>query len=104
MRWIFVTAAVAIAGAALSTFDASPTQAAVLSVGPASTGAPYGGYECMDVRANSLTLTTPVQVFDCHAGTNQEFEFYGSTIYAESGQRCLDVLGAGTANGTTVDS
>jgi endo-1,4-beta-xylanase len=100
MRKIFLAAAVAMTGAGLLTFDASPTEAAVLTVG-AGCGPPYGGGTCADVRGNNLTPGTPAQAFECLAGPNQQFEIYGETIYT---QMCLDVVGAGTAPGTPVDS
>ena len=103
MRKIFLAAAaVAMTGAGLQAFDASPTEAAVLSVGGGV--APFGGATCADVNLGSLTSGVKVQAWDCLAGPNQQFEFYGQTIYTVGGQRCLDVLGAGTASGTTVDS
>jgi hypothetical protein len=49
-----------------------------------------------------------VQAFGCLAGPNQQFEIYsnpnGGPIYTLGGQRCLDVVGSGTAPGTPVDS
>ena len=104
MRKIFLTAAaVAMTGVGLLALDASPTAAAVLSVG-AGYGPPFGGLTCADVAGGSLTPGIKVQAWDCLAGPNQQFEFYGQTIYTVGGQRCLDVLGAGTAPGTRVDS
>ena len=121
MRPIFAAAAVAMAGVGLLTFEASPTEAAVFSVGP-----PFGSTgtsACMDVSGNSLGINpdgsvspVPVIVFACHAGPNQQFQFAGpnpefaetvppgTTIYTESGQRCLDVEGVGTTNGTPLIS
>jgi hypothetical protein len=90
-------------GAGLLAFNASPTEAAVLSVG-GGFGPPFGGLTCADVTGGSFTPGVKVQAWDCLAGPNQQFEFYGQTIYTVGGQRCLDVLGAGTAAGTTVDS
>jgi Ricin-type beta-trefoil lectin domain len=103
MRKISLTAAaVAMTGAGLLAFDALPTEAAVLSVGAGSP--PFGAATCADVALGSLTSGATVQAYDCLAGPNQQFEFYGLTIYALGGQRCLDVLGAGTTPGTKVDS
>jgi hypothetical protein len=107
MHKIFLAAAVAMTAAGFLTLDASSTKAAILTVG-AGLGPPYGGDTCADVSGNNLTPGTPVQAFECLAGPNQQFEFYGDpsggTIYALGGQRCLDVVGAGTAAGTPVDS
>jgi Ricin-type beta-trefoil lectin domain len=106
-KTLLAAAAVAMTGAGLLTFDASPTEAAILTVG-AGLGPPYGGGTCADVRGNSLAPGTPVQAFECLAGPNQQFELYGAptlgTIYTEGGQMCLDVVGGGTAPGTPVDS
>jgi hypothetical protein len=108
MRKIFLTAAaVAMTGAGLLAFDASPTEAAVLSVG-GGFGPPFGGLTCADVSGGSLSFSgttgTKVQAWDCLAGPNQQFEFYGLTVFTVGGQRCLDVHLAGTAPGTPVQS
>lgn len=100
---VLAAAAVAMTGAGLLALNASPTQAAVLSVG-GGYGPPFGGYTCADVANGSLTAPTNVQAWDCLAGPNQQYEFYGNVIYMLGGQRCLDVFGAGTAPGTRVDS
>jgi hypothetical protein len=100
---ISLATAVAIAGAGLSIFTASPTEAAVLSVGQGIP--PYGGTTCADVAGGNLDPRgVPVQAWDCHAGPNQQFELYGWTIYTVGGQRCLDVVGGGTNQGTPVQS
>jgi hypothetical protein len=71
---------------------------AVLLTNGTGLGPPYGRPVCADVTANSLTPGTKVQAWQCLGGPNQLFEFYGSTIYTEGGQRCL------SAAGTTVGS
>ena len=101
MRWIFAGVAFAVAGASLLAFDSSPTKAAVVSVG-GGFGPPFGGFTCGDVAGGNIASGTKVQAWDCLAGPNQQFEFYGPTIYTLGGQRCLDVVGAGTAPGTNV--
>jgi hypothetical protein len=58
----------------------------------------------MPPSGGSLALGTPVLAFDCLDGPNQQFEFYGLTVYTMGGQRCLDVDNAGTAPGTKVQS
>jgi hypothetical protein len=101
MRKIFLTAAaVAMTVAGFLALNASPTEAAVLSVG---TGF-FGGGVCADVAGANIAPNTNVQAYDCLADPNQQYEFYGETIRALGGQRCLDVRGAGTAIGTTLDS
>jgi hypothetical protein len=99
-RWIFAAAAVAISAAA---FEGSPTEAAILSVGQAY-GPPFGGSTCADVRGGNIAPKTTVQAWDCLGGPNQQFEFYGSTIYTMGGQNCLDVFAAGQFPGTPVSS
>jgi hypothetical protein len=98
---IFLAAAVAIAGAGLTTFGASPTEAAVLTTGP-SNGPQYGGFVCADVRAGSIADGTPAQAYRCNAAPNQQFYLSGLTIYALGGQKCLDVTGAKTTDNTPV--
>jgi hypothetical protein len=95
-RWIVVAAAVAIAGAGLTTFGASPTEAAVLSTGvPMSDGkrAEGGGTICADVADFKNADNVSVQAWPCNAAPNQQFELSGRTIFALGGQRCLDVSG-----------
>ena len=56
-----------------------------------------GGDVC--ASANPLMPVTPtvfpIQADNCHAGPNQRFDFLGSTIYTNSGQRCMS---AGATN------
>jgi len=76
----------------------------LLTVG--ASGPPYGGYVCMDVGGDSLTVGETIQAWDCHGSGNQQYQLIGvpngSTIYALAGQRCVDVQGAGTTPGTKV--
>jgi hypothetical protein len=109
-RRILAAAAIAIAGAAISTFGASSAEAAVLSAGVTAnitTGAvnpPYGGSKCADVASGSVADRTKVQIYDCNAAPNQQFELSGRTIFALGGQTCLDVVNNGTTPGTLVQS
>jgi hypothetical protein len=100
-RLTAIAALVVSAGGSL--FECAPAQAAVFSVGNGF-GAPFGGSVCADVAGGNLSTPTKVQAWQCLAGPNQQFEFYGSTIFALGGQRCLDVWLGGTTPGTTVDS
>jgi hypothetical protein len=102
-RWIFAAATVAISAAGLLPFEGSQTEAAILSVG-GGFGAPFGGFTCADVAGANIAPGTTVQAWDCLGGPNQQFEFYGLTVYTVGGQRCLDVVDAGTAPGTKVQS
>ena len=101
MRRSFMAAAIVIAEVGLSTFGASPTEAAVFAVGPPSDGFASAG-TCMDVFRNNPAARTQVIAFDCHAGPNQQFQFIGSgvssltcptcqNIYTMAGQRCLQM-------------
>jgi alpha-galactosidase len=104
---MFLAAAVAVAGAGLTTFGASPTEAAVLSTGvPISDGkkADGGGDICADVAAFKNADGVSVQAWVCNAAPNQQFELSGQTIFALGGQRCLDVVGGKTADRTPVVS
>jgi hypothetical protein len=115
------------------TFHGSPTNAAVVTVGPPEN---VSNVVCMDVRYNSTAAGTPVIAYDCLAGPEQQFVFAGpdcltqtsftactqypknvppgTTIYtvpsnlvpteSASSFNCLDVSGAGTANGTPIIS
>ncbi|WP_410638562.1 non-reducing end alpha-L-arabinofuranosidase family hydrolase [Amycolatopsis sp. lyj-346] len=61
----------------------------------------FGG-KCLDVPG-SATAGTRVQIWTCHGGANQQWRVNadGSVAGVQSGL-CLDVTGAGTANGTAV--
>ena len=134
MRSIFVTAAAGvIAGVGLLTSDASPINAAVFSVGPpengvtnnvclnvrynsTAAGAPVIAYDCHAGPEQQFEFAGP----DCVTHTSFiACEQYpknvppGTNIYtvpsnpptaSASYFNCLDVEGAGTANGTPVIS
>src|SRR5262249_24353831 len=123
-----------IAGVGLLTFDASPINAAVFSVGSPENG--VTNLVCMDVLYDSTAAGKPVIDYACHARGEQQVAFSGphfwnpdpssactqypknvppgTTIYttissnpptaSASHFNCLDVEGAGTANGTPVIS
>lgn len=90
----------AVVGGSIALFGSVSAHAAVVSVGPGN--GPFGGYGCADVRGANIAAGTPIQVYDCNAAPNQQFEFNGMTIYALGAQRCVDVEFAGTAAGTPV--
>jgi hypothetical protein len=83
----------ALMGGSLSLFASAKAHGALLSVG--APNGTFGGYVCADVRNGSLTNSTVVQAYDCHAGQNQQFELSGnasnSAIFALGGKRCLNV-------------
>jgi hypothetical protein len=106
----------AVASGSMALLGFSPALAALLSVGIPSAGAPFGGTTCADVRGDSLADNTPVTANSCTAALNQQFVFFGTTIYAQgsvkhvdgTGQICLDVENADIINtptsaGTKVD-
>jgi endo-1,4-beta-xylanase len=102
LRGVLAFAGLAIAG--LCALAPASAKAAILTSGPQSP--PYGGYVCADVINNSQTPGTLIQAYSCHGGSNQDFELIGTTIFALSGTRCMDVEGNGNngAVGTPVDS
>ena len=58
--------------------------------------------KCLDVPVNA-TAGARVQIWDCNAGANQRWTLNGNgTITNAQTGLCLDVDGAGTANGTAV--
>jgi hypothetical protein len=91
MRWTFAAATVAITGMSLLTLDASPTEAAVFSNGNPANG--LINTTCMDVSGNDPNPGAEVLSADCHAGPNQQFQWAGNLIFAESGQTCLALTG-----------
>jgi hypothetical protein len=61
-------------------------------------GGPSG--RCVDVPGSSTSNGAQVQLWDCHAGTNQRWTYTASKQLMVYGNKCLDASGAGTANGT----
>src|ERR1700730_2895528 len=61
--------------------------------------AKWGIWGDVCASANPLMPVTPtvfpIHAENCHAGPNQRFDFLGSTIYTNSGQRCMS---AGATN------
>ena len=58
---------------------------------------------CLDVPGSTTTQGTQVQIWDCHAGTNQTWTRTSSgqlTVYSGGNLRCLDASGQGRTNGT----
>ncbi|RQX04500.1 arabinofuranosidase catalytic domain-containing protein [Micromonospora arida] len=56
---------------------------------------------CIDVPNGSTTNGTQVQLWDCHGGTNQQWNLNSNgTLTGVQSGLCLDANGAGTANGT----
>ena len=76
---------------------------ALLTNGPPN-GA-FGGDVC--ASANPLMPVTPtvfpINAEGCHVGPNQRFDFVGSTIYMNSGQRCMSLTAFGVTPGLVND-
>ena len=132
MRSIFTTAAVVvIAGVGLLTSDASPINAAVFTVGPpdwvnlvcmdvrynsTAAGAPVIAYTCHAGSDQEFVFAGPDCVTQTSFSACKQYPTNvppGTTIYtvpsnpptaSASYFNCLDVEGAGTANGTPVVS
>ncbi|MER6461743.1 ricin-type beta-trefoil lectin domain protein [Streptomyces sp. NPDC001288] len=61
----------------------------------------YGG-KCADVQHGSSTVATPVQIHDCN-GTGAQWWTLGDDHTVRALGKCLNVVWAGTANGTKVE-
>jgi hypothetical protein len=64
-----------------------------------------GAGRCLDVPNSTTTAGTQLQIWDCHAATNQTWTRAASgelTVFSGSSVRCLDASGQGTGNGTPV--
>ncbi|MDI5943383.1 RICIN domain-containing protein, partial [Micromonospora sp. DH15] len=59
------------------------------------------GTKCLDASGAGTSNGTQVIIWDCHGGTNQQWNVNanGTITNAQSGL-CLDANAAGTANGT----
>jgi hypothetical protein len=97
--WTAVTAALATAAAVtLSLTSAAPASAATTQL----VGA--GSNRCLDVTGNVDTLGAALQIWDCNAQANQQFEFTSAgELRTFNGTRCVDAYNNGTAAGTAVD-
>lgn len=61
---------------------------------------------CLDVPGATTVNGTRLEIWDCHAGSGQEFTPTAAgtlTVYSGGSQRCLDGNQAGTTPGTVVD-
>lgn len=59
-----------------------------------------GSGRCLDVPSASTTDGTQLQLWDCHGGTNQQWEYTDAGEFRVYGDKCLDA--AGTGNGSKV--
>jgi hypothetical protein len=69
--------------------------------------AKWGIWGDVCASANPLMPVTPtvfpINAEDCHVGPNQRFDFVGSTIYMNSGQRCMSLTAFGVTPGLVND-
>ncbi|MDG4784670.1 ricin-type beta-trefoil lectin domain protein [Micromonospora sp. WMMD1102] len=79
------------------------------SIGSPGTGTPTAGAivaaasgRCVDVPGYSTTNSTQVQLWDCHGGTNQQWNHTSGRQLTVYGNKCLDAEGRGTSAGTRV--
>jgi endo-1,4-beta-xylanase len=64
-----------------------------------------GANKCLDVPNQTTATGTRLQIWDCWAGSNQQWTHTSAgelTVYSGDSRRCLDASGGGTANGTAV--
>ncbi|MEU5743384.1 endo-1,4-beta-xylanase [Streptomyces tendae] len=59
-----------------------------------------GSGRCLDVPNASTSDGTQLQLWDCHSGTNQQWEYTAAGELRVYGDKCLDAAGSG--NGTKV--
>jgi glucose/arabinose dehydrogenase len=60
---------------------------------------------CLDIPKSSPEPRTPVIIYDCHDGSNQQWEFTAAgELRALGGTRCLDIRGASTQPQAVVQS
>jgi hypothetical protein len=58
---------------------------------------------CLDVTSQATTNGTPVEIWDCNGGTNQQWTSLTNGALQVYGNKCLDVPGHATAQGTKVE-
>ncbi|UUN30767.1 ricin-type beta-trefoil lectin domain protein [Streptomyces sp. FIT100] len=55
---------------------------------------------CLDIEGGGTAAGTPVEVYDCHGGANQQWRHQGGTLRNPASGRCLEPVGGASANGT----
>jgi ricin-type beta-trefoil lectin protein/cellulase (glycosyl hydrolase family 5) len=58
---------------------------------------------CLDVTSQATSNGTPVEVWDCNGGTNQQWSSLSNGALQVYGNKCLDVPGHATTPGTKVE-
>ncbi|MEU5665996.1 lectin [Streptomyces longwoodensis] len=72
------------------------------ATGGVGTGAVKGvNDKCLDVKDFGTADGTPIQLWTCHGGTNQQWTLTNDGTLRSQG-KCLDVKGFGTADGTPI--
>ncbi|GAA1555548.1 hypothetical protein GCM10009827_090410 [Dactylosporangium maewongense] len=57
--------------------------------------------KCLDVNGAATADGTPVIIYDCHTGANQQWSVNADgTVVSVASGKCLDATAHGTANGT----
>jgi glucose/arabinose dehydrogenase len=79
-----------------------------MNAASAATGTPLRGVgsgRCLDVPRGDSTPGTAVQIYDCHGGANQAWNFTAAgELRSLDDTRCLDAKGGGTTAGTVLTS
>ncbi|WIM92832.1 lectin [Actinoplanes oblitus] len=95
-----------------STISASvPAHGAAMYLVTGGTGSTTGTFalrgsqsgRCLDVPNGNQTNGTPLAIWDCNGGGNQQWTATAAGELRTSGGKCLDVTGAATADGTRVE-
>jgi len=61
------------------------------------------GNKCLDASGKGTTNGTPVIIYDCNGGSNQQWNLNANgTITGVQSGLCLDANGGATANGTKI--
>jgi hypothetical protein len=60
------------------------------------------GNKCLDVSGGGSGDGTPVIIWPCHGGRNQQWNITRSGEIRGIGNKCLDVSGGGSGDGTPV--
>jgi hypothetical protein len=83
--------------AATASIWATPASAAATPLVSAASG------RCLDVKGNTDTLGTALDIWDCNGQNNQAFEFTAAgELRTMNGTRCVDAYNGRTAPGTPV--
>ena len=85
-----------LAGSTITVAAAVPAAAPIGSVRGTASG------RCLDVPSASTTNGVQVQLWDCGAGANQEWNYTSDKRLTVYGSKCLDAYGNGTTAGTEV--